>query len=122
MQVSVSARQLDCVFVGVATPLEACTKELLLGLSTYRVVKCTLQLAPGYLVPLDTKGSMLKFKAAAPDRTATAAVVASLALWWARAAQLSSDDTFKVYWKFTASVLQPVQAALRCPRRRLGSC
>ena len=55
----------------------------------------------------------MKFKGEAPDRMATAAVVASLALWWARAAQLSSDDTFKVYWKFTASVLQPVQVAPR---------
>ena len=99
------------MFVGVRTPLEACTKELLPGLTTHRAVKCTLQLAPGYLVPPDTRGSILKFKEVAPDRIVVAAVVASLALWWARAAQLSPDDTFKVYWKFTASVLQPAQVA-----------
>ena len=61
MRGSVSARELDWVFVGAATPLETCMKELLPGLNMHRTVKCTVKLVPGYLVPPNTRGSMLKF-------------------------------------------------------------
>ena len=106
-----SARELDWVFVGATTPTTGAARCTLPGLSTHRSLVCVLDLAPGYMVPADPKGSKLRFANINDADLDDAASVSALAFWWGERQALSVDHSFQLYWEMCASVLPSARQA-----------
>ena len=86
-----SRRELDWILVGPQSPVSACRKALLLGLGTHLVVACEFTVRSEYLAQANPAGRLFRFRLADQGTLAVAAVVASLAFWWAWCARLRSD-------------------------------
>ena len=69
--------------MGPQSPVSACRKALLPGLSTNLVVACEFTVHSEYLAQANPAGRLFRFRLADQGTLALAAVIASQAFWWA---------------------------------------
>ena len=109
----VSRRELDWVLVSAQSPVHACEKFLLPGLSTHLAVACDLSVRSEYLSQANPAGRLFRFRRAEPSHMATAAAMASLAFWWAWCARLSPDGAFTWYWECISGIIPSSSSGFR---------
>ena len=109
----VSRRELDWVLVSAQSPVHACEKFLLPGLSTHLAVACDLSVRSEYLSQANPAGRLFSFRRAEPSHLASAAVMASLAFWWAWWARLSPDGAFTWYWECISGIIPSSSSGFR---------
>lgn len=113
-----SAREIDWVFLGPATPYTSCVRTTHPGLSTHRALVVDIVIPLARFPLADPSGRRFLYRLVPPDVVPAMGIAVSLCVWWAVAACMDANATLLLIWGCMRSFV-PMSTRRRTPTSEL---